>query len=304
LLASPFKDLLDEGISMKESIGLLLSKWPRDDAGEALYWSDTPQSYQVTASEFVIRVRQWFNSVNQIVMPLVLHDKMFLYYTLRQVEAAVRKRQYRRASSELPTGGLPPTAPEFSRRAEIEIESRLEIAQQEAADGMETALDLIRSVPSAQHQLFPPTLFAATAAAPPPFQPNTAFILMWLDKMKPELEDVSNTIKSICRDFGVRAFRADDVEHQEVITEIVLNSIRTAEFLIADLSGERPNVYYEVGYAHAIGKRPLLFRKTGAHLHFDLSVHNVPEYKNVTELGAMLRRRLEAITGRNISEKK
>lgn len=129
-------------------------------------------------------------------------------------------------------------------------------------------------------------------------KPNTAFVLMAMDPQKPELEDVYNAIKDVCREFEINAYRADDIQHQDRITDLVLQEIKTCEYLIADLSYERPNVYYEVGFAHAVNKKPILFRRSGTRLHFDLSVHNVPEFKNTTELRDLLRKRLEAILGR------
>lgn len=127
---------------------------------------------------------------------------------------------------------------------------------------------------------------------------DTAFVLMAMDPLKPDLEDVYSTIRDGCREFGIDAYRADRIEHQESITVRILKEIRTCEYLVADLTLERPNVYYEIGYAHAINKKPILFRKAGTRLHFDLAVHNVPEYKNNAELRELLRKRLTAILGR------
>ncbi len=124
---------------------------------------------------------------------------------------------------------------------------------------------------------------------------------MPIDPERPELVDVLATIKDVAARFEITARRADEIEHQDVITKVILNEIKTCEYLIADLSHERPNVYYEVGYAHAHDKKPILFRRQNTKLHFDLSVHNVPEYKNMTDLRELLTRRFEAILGRSAS---
>jgi len=128
---------------------------------------------------------------------------------------------------------------------------------------------------------------------------NAAFVLMPMDRENPELQDVYETIKQACRCFGVQAYRADEIEHQDKITDLILSEIERCEMVIADLSYERPNVYYEIGYAPALKRRPILFRKTGTRLHFDLLVHNAPEYRNLTELRSLLLKRLEAVLGRS-----
>ncbi len=142
---------------------------------------------------------------------------------------------------------------------------------------------------------------APSEVAKPEIKRNMAFVLMAMDPDNAELEDIYHAIKDVCVSFDIKAYTAGEIEHQDRITDRILYEIKTCEFLIADVTHERPNVYYEIGYAHAINKRPILYRKRGTKLHFDLSVHNVPEYRNVTELRDMLTKRLEAILGRTAS---
>jgi hypothetical protein len=133
--------------------------------------------------------------------------------------------------------------------------------------------------------------------------PGTAFIIMRMDKDYKEGPEICKTIKEVCKSFGIKAVRADEVEHSDKITDLILDKIRTSEFLIADLSGERPNVYYEIGYAHAISRSPHLYRRLGTKLHFDLSVHNVPEYESIDDLKRQLTNRFSALKQRKTNQR-
>ena len=129
-------------------------------------------------------------------------------------------------------------------------------------------------------------------------KPATAFVLMAMSANDPSLVDVHDAIKAGFAAFGVKAHRADEIEHQGRITDRILDEIVTCEYVLADLTHTRPNVYYEIGYAHARGVHPILVRRKGTPVHFDLSVHNVPEYTTVRDLREILERRLAAMTGR------
>ena len=122
--------------------------------------------------------------------------------------------------------------------------------------------------------------------------------MMPINPDKPVLEDIYNTYKHCFSQFDIRATRADDIEHEGVITNRIIEEIKTSEFLLGDLTDERPSVYYEIGYAHSLGRRVIMFRSSGTKIHFDLAVHNCPEYKNNSALKELLLRRLELLTNK------
>lgn len=128
------------------------------------------------------------------------------------------------------------------------------------------------------------------------WRPNTAFIMM---QISTDSVDLKNCFKRAFKRFDITAVRSDEIEHQGLALQRILDEIATSQFLVADLTDARPSVYYEVGYAHALGLQPILFRKEGTPLHFDLSPYHVPGYQSLTDLENKLVDRLREITGRN-----
>lgn len=124
---------------------------------------------------------------------------------------------------------------------------------------------------------------------------NYAFVAMPMDADDASNVDVLDAIKEAGQRCGIQAERVDDVQSNDRITDRVLESLRRAEFVIADLSNARPNVYYEAGYAHALGKTPIYVARAGTKLEFDLKDFPVIFFKNLKELKNELEKRLRAL---------
>jgi nucleoside 2-deoxyribosyltransferase len=66
---------------------------------------------------------------------------------------------------------------------------------------------------------------------------------------------------------------------QELIEEI-----RKADSVVADLSHERPSCYYELGIAEAVGKQVHLIAQAGTPIHQCANRHAVRYYRDVTDV--------------------
>lgn len=125
--------------------------------------------------------------------------------------------------------------------------------------------------------------------------PNYAFVAMPMDKSDPALDDVLDAIKEAGHRCGVQAERVDDPQTNDRITDRILESIDKAEFVIADLTNARPNVYYEAGYAHARGKTPIYIARECTKLEFDLKDYPVIFFRSLKELKDALEKRLRGL---------
>ena len=77
-------------------------------------------------------------------------------------------------------------------------------------------------------------------------------------------------IKDAADDVGAYAERVDEQVFVEGILDRILNQISKADVIVADMTGRNPNVFYEVGYAHALGKVVLLLTQKAEDIPFDL----------------------------------
>lgn len=83
---------------------------------------------------------------------------------------------------------------------------------------------------------------------------------------------------------NLRCIRADDVPYAgELLMDKVHQLIENAELVIADLSESRPNLYYEVGYAKARGKRVIVICHRGTDFAVDLRGIETIQYEDTKE---------------------
>ena len=87
-------------------------------------------------------------------------------------------------------------------------------------------------------------------------------------------------IKQSCIDAGAYCERVNEQIFNESILERIYNQISKADIIIADMTGKNPNVFYEVGYAHALGKTTILLTKNADDIPFDLKHYPHIVYNN------------------------
>lgn len=103
-----------------------------------------------------------------------------------------------------------------------------------------------------------------------------AFVLM---PFATEFDEIyEHLIRAVLIAEGFSVSRADESQSSRNIMHDVLQGIINADLVIADLSGANPNVYYELGLAHAFRKNVVLLAQDIDEVPFDLRAYRVVTY--------------------------
>ena len=79
-----------------------------------------------------------------------------------------------------------------------------------------------------------------------------------------------NHIKPTCASMGLTVRRADDFFTARSVVQNIWQAIVSARFIVADCTNRSPNVFYEIGLAHTIGKPTILLTQKSEDVPFDL----------------------------------
>jgi len=114
--------------------------------------------------------------------------------------------------------------------------------------------------------------------------PSTAFVVMpfredWSDGVH---AFIGRAVKRL--DGKMRTLRADEIALPGRITQQIIAAIREADLIVADITGQNANVFWELGFASALGKPCILLRCRQEEVDppFDIYDHRWVEYARPT----------------------
>ncbi len=103
------------------------------------------------------------------------------------------------------------------------------------------------------------------------------FVLM---PFAPQYKEVYTEVyKPVCASNGLDCWRVDELARPGSITRDIVEGIVDAEVVIADLTSQNPNVFYELGIAHAVGNKTIMTAQSLTDVPFDVRSYRVLLYE-------------------------
>jgi hypothetical protein len=111
---------------------------------------------------------------------------------------------------------------------------------------------------------------------------------------------VYQDVKAVLEADGYQCQRADDMwVHAHIMSDII-ELLCTSAVIVCDLSGKNPNVFYEAGIAHTLGKEVVLITQSHDDVPFDLRpiryLHYLNNGEGIAKLAKEIQARVQAVT--------
>jgi hypothetical protein len=112
---------------------------------------------------------------------------------------------------------------------------------------------------------------------------------------------IFDSIRQAADSVGLRCRRADDIWENAAIIQDVVALLDRSRVVVCDCSGRNPNVFYEAGIAHTLGREVILITQSEHDIPFDLRHLRYVRYLNNAEgraaLTVALQARMQTILG-------
>lgn len=174
----------------------------------------------------------------------------------------------------------------YANRAELDMPSEFEFSRNHwAVKDVDLYRFLLRNVKPRRQR---PTVFQIPEHEN--IEPTLASAMM---PFEARFDSVYEAIRQAAENADLRCRRADDIWENPAIIQDVVALIDRSRVVVCDCSGRNPNVFYEAGIAHTLGREVILITQSEHDIPFDLRHLRYIRYLNNGEGRAALTQALE-----------
>lgn len=116
-----------------------------------------------------------------------------------------------------------------------------------------------------------------------PNKPVEANVLSVMMPFESRFSGTYLAIRNVCARLGINCKRADDIWDNSILIQDVFDLIFMSKAVITDFTDRNPNVFYETGVAHTLGKLVIPITQSTNDIPFDLRHHRALTYLPNTE---------------------
>ena len=135
-----------------------------------------------------------------------------------------------------------------------------------------------------------------------PDQRRDASLVTVMMPFSAEFEPVFQALQRACEEIGLQCLNANQVWEESEIIQDVFGLIYRSAVVICDFTNRNPNVFYEAGIAHTLGRPVIPITQNKDHVPFDVGAHRyahyLPNAEGLAELQKTVQNRLATLTRR------